>query len=193
MPTLRRPLRSWALALAGLAWAGPGWPLGESLSGQPPAAGIGGELDLVDQLGRPFSLARLSGRPALVFFGFTRCGSTCPVALLSARQVLAEFGSRPAPGIVFVTLDPVSDGPAQLREYLGHVDGRLIGLTGSPAQVSRVADRYGVGTRQAAPGAGVEHSSLWYLLDARGRVSRVYPHNETPQHLLADLRRLEEH
>ena len=188
-----RHLRAWVLCLASLAWAGACWPLGEMPHGQPPAAGIGGELDLVDQFSRPFSLARLSGRPALVFFGFTRCGNTCPAALSSARQVLAEFGSRPAPGIVFVTLDPVSDGPAQLRDYLGRVDGRLIGLTGNPAQVARVADRYGVGRRPAAQGDGVEHSSMWYLLDARGQVHRVYPHTETPQHLLADLRRLEEH
>jgi len=156
--------------------------------GQAPLPGIGGALEGVDQHGVPFSLARLAGRPGLVFFGFTHCGSTCPVALGTARQLLQAYGARPAPPLVFVTLDPLSDGPAQLKDFLGRIDPRLLGLTGTPAQIAAAVERYGVGTR--AREGGVDHSSLWYLLDGAGRVRRVYAHTTPASQLLEDLQRL---
>jgi cytochrome oxidase Cu insertion factor (SCO1/SenC/PrrC family) len=36
----------------------------------------------------------------------------------------------------------------------------------------------------------VEHSSMWYLLDGRSRVRRVYPHDTPAHELVADVRRL---
>lgn len=189
-PPRRRLLAGLGLGLAGLVAA---WPSAraraEPMYGQPPAEQVGGELDLTDQHGLPFSRARLSGRPGLVFFGATHCGSTCPVALISAREVLSRFDGRAAPAIVFVTLDPLSDGPRELREHLGRIDPRLIGLTGSPSRVARVAERYGVGTRVTA--SGIDHSAKWYLLDTQGQVRRIYSYSESPEHLAADLRRLE--
>ena len=156
--------------------------------GHAPLPGIGGALDGVDQHGVPFRLARLAGRPGLVFFGFTHCGSTCPVALGTARQLLQAYGARPAPPLVFVTLDPLSDGPAQLKDFLGRVDPRLLGVTGTPAQIAAAVERYGVGTRVRE--GGVDHSSLWYLLDGTGRVRRVYAHTTPASQLLEDLQRL---
>lgn len=165
-----------------------GVSIGALRHGHAPLPGIGGALDGVDQHGAPFSLARLAGRPGLVFFGFTHCGSTCPVALGTARQLLQAYGARPAPPLVFVTLDPLSDGPAQLKEFLGRVDPRLLGLTGTPAQIAAAVERYGVGTRVRE--GGVDHSSLWYLLDGTGRVRRVYAHTTPASQLLEDLQRL---
>jgi protein SCO1/2 len=90
--------------------------------------------------------------------------------------------------IVFVTLDPLSDGPEQLRSFLEPIHPRLIGLTGTPQQIDEAAQRYGVALRQTA--GRVEHSSMWYLLDATSRVRRVYPHTTPAVELLADIRHL---
>ena len=68
------------------------------------------------------------------------------------------------------------------------IDPRIIGLTGSPAQVERAAENYGVGIRQVQ--GSVEHSSMWYLLDGQARVRRVYAHSTPAHELVADLRRL---
>lgn len=153
-----------------------------------PPSGIGGAIELVDQHGAPFSLARLAGRPALVFFGLVHCGSTCPVALVTAQRVLAAFGAS-APAVVFVTLDPLSDGPHELGTYLAGIDPRLIGLTGDPVSIERTAERYGVGVRARAN--GVDHSSMWYLVDRAGRLRRVYPYTTPAAHLVDDLRSLQ--
>lgn len=156
--------------------------------GQEPPAGVGGPIDLIDQRGAPFSLQRVAGKPALVFFGLIQCGSTCPVAFGTARQVLAGFEPGDTPNVLFVTLDPLSDGPAELQRVLANIDTRLIGLTGDPTRVERTAERYGVATRMRV--GGVDHSSMWYLLDGAGRLRRVYSYTTPAPQLVADLRSL---
>jgi protein SCO1/2 len=158
--------------------------------GQAPLSGIGGAINLLDHTGQPFTLQRLAGKPALVFFGFSRCSTACPIALHQIKQVLATFNARPAPPVLFVTLDPLNDDPARLAQYLAAIDPRLLGLTGSPSQVEAVATRYGVAV-QAQPG-GLDHSVKWYLIGPRGEVARVYDVSTAPAQLAADLRRAQD-
>jgi protein SCO1 len=153
-----------------------------------PPPEIGGELDLIDHDGARFALSRLAGEPVLLFFGFTHCGSTCPIALAEARQVLHTLGPAAQASVLFVTLDPLNDGPQQMREFVRRIHPRIVGLTGSPAQVERAAERYGVGVHNAT--GRVEHSSVWYLLDGQAQVRRVYANSTPAAELVADVRRL---
>jgi protein SCO1/2 len=148
---------------------------------------VGGALDLIDHEGKRFTLSRVAGRQVLVFFGFTHCGSTCPLALATAREVLRTLESVDTV-VLFVTLDPLNDGPEQLRSFVQRLDPRIVGLTGSPQQIEQAAERYGVALRGAAK--TIEHSSMFYLLDGAARVRRVYPHNTPAPALVADIRRL---
>jgi cytochrome oxidase Cu insertion factor (SCO1/SenC/PrrC family) len=154
------------------------------MHGDPPLPGLGGPLDLTDHTGQAFSLERNKGKPVLLFFGFTQCSNTCPVALLQAKQLLESFRSRRPPAVVFVTLDPLTDSPAVLASHLAQVDTRIIGLTGSPKQIEHVARRYGVATQSSAStqtqsqpskmASTTAHSSRWYLLDSDHKLTRVY-------------------
>lgn len=156
--------------------------------GSAPPAGVGGPIDLVDDGGRRFTNASLHGRPALLFFGFTHCGVTCPVALVTAKQLLRDTSLMRTPAIVFVTLDPLSDDVPALHRFLAAFDERLIGLTGSPTQIWEVADRFGVGIRHND--GRLEHSSVWYLLDGHGRVRRTYAYDTPASQIAADFERL---
>jgi protein SCO1/2 len=156
--------------------------------GAAPPSGIGGPIDLVDDRGTRFTNARLHGQPALVFFGFMHCGASCPMALATAKQLLAQESVMRAPSIFFVTLDPLHDDPASLHRFLASVDQRLIGLTGSTSQVEDVADRFGVGIRRTD--GRLEHSSMWYLLDGSGRVRRVYGIDTPAPQLARDFNQL---
>jgi len=156
--------------------------------GRSPPPEIGGALDLIDHQGAKFALSRLAGEPVLLFFGFTHCGSTCPIALAEARQVLHTLGPASRAAVVLVTLDPLNDQPPQLREFVQRIHPRIVGLTGSPLQVERAAERYGVGVRPAS--GSIEHSSVWYLLDGQARVRRVYAHTTPAAELVADVLRL---
>ncbi len=156
--------------------------------GSAPPAGVGGPIDLVDDRGRRFTNASLHGRPALLFFGFTHCGVTCPVALVTAKQLLHDTSVMRAPAIVFVTLDPLSDDVPTLHRFLDAFDARLIGLTGSPTQIWELADRFGVGIQHND--GRIEHSSVWYLLDGHGQVRRTYAYNTPASQVAADFERL---
>ena len=76
---------------------------------------IGGPFTLVGSDGKPFSSTQLSGRPFAIFFGFTNCPDVCPTrwhgwpscAGSSARATTAFE-------IVFVSVDPERDGPAEV-------------------------------------------------------------------------------
>ncbi len=157
--------------------------------GREAPAGIGGEIDLIDHRGERFALSRVAGRPVLLFFGYTHCGSTCPLALATAREVVRTLAAEHDDiAVLFVTLDPLNDGPNELHAFVQRLDPRIVGLTGTPQQIERVAERYGVGVR--GQGATLEHSSMFYLLDARSRVRRVYAHTTPATVLVDDIRRL---
>ena len=155
--------------------------------GQAPLAGLGGTLDLTDQHNHPFSLSRLGSQPALVFFGFTRCATACPAALLQAREFLAQFKARKAPPVLFVTLDPLSDDPASLGRFLGAIDPRITGLTGTPAQIHQPAQRYGVATQGSD--TALEHSARWYAVNAQATILRVYSSQDSGTQMASDLTR----
>jgi len=165
-------------ALPSLAHAG-----GLPRFGESPPPSLGGPIDLVDQGGHAFHLSQLSGRSALVLFGLTHCGTTCPTLLVTAHRVLAA--SRSGQAVVFVTLDPLNDQPSALRDYLHAFDDRIIGLTGTPGAVMRVADRYGVSVERSSTAVG--HSAKWYLLDPVGRLVRVYGPDAPADQLASDL------
>jgi protein SCO1/2 len=170
--------------------------------GEEPLPGLGGALDLTDHKGRPFSLAQTKGAPTLLFFGFTQCGNTCPVALAQIKQVLAAFQSRKPPMVLVVTLDPLTDTPSVLASHLGHVDDRIIGLTGTPQQIEQAARRYGVATQTGAtnPAQGrrpdkaapLAHSSRWYLLNGNHQIERVYKITTPVTDIVQDIQQMQQ-
>lgn len=187
--TWARALAAAALATA-CAWAASGaHAQGSSLfqHGEPPRAGLGGALELTDHHGQAFSLSTLGKQPALLFFGFTRCATACPAALVQAREFLAQYKARKAPPVLFVTLDPLSDSPQALAQFLGGVDPRITGLTGTPTQIQQAARRYGVATQGAQ--TELEHSARWYVVDTNAHILRVYSQQDSGAHMAADLSR----
>ena len=160
------------LAAAGLALgACSGAPTDE-----PPLQGaaIGGPFNLIDQTGRPFDEARLQGKYRLVYFGYSYCPDVCPVDLQKLMQGLRAFErSDPARAAklqpIFVTVDPKRDTPAVLRQYVAAFHPRLIGLTGSDAQIAAAAKRYAVYYKQRPADGGVSG----YLMD-HGRQTMLF-------------------
>jgi cytochrome oxidase Cu insertion factor (SCO1/SenC/PrrC family) len=106
---------------------------------------IGGAFSLIDHEGRRRSDADFRGKLLLVYFGFTFCSDVCPVDLQSIATTLDRLGpagERVQP--LFITVDPEKDTPSQLKAYVALFHPRLIGLTGSPAEIKQVASAYKV-------------------------------------------------
>ncbi len=146
---------------------------------------VGGPFVLTDQNGAPRTQSVLRGKWTLVFFGYTFCPDVCPVTLSNLGAAIAKMG----PGarsvqVVFITVDPERDTPAQLKRYLSSPSfpQGTIGLTGTAAQVANVAHAYRVYFRKAgnSPGYSVDHTSVVYLMDPKGRFDRPVDVGATP-------------
>jgi len=151
-----------------------------------------GEFSLVDQNNAPFTAARLKGAPTLVYFGYTHCPDVCPLTLLQLAQVL-KSGVLPGLRVVFISVDPARDTPTQLAQYVHAFDPDFIGLTGTPAMLQTVAQRFGVAfLREDLPGGdySMDHSSTIFLMDARGNNVAVFNAPYDAKTLTQDLRRV---
>ncbi len=156
-------------------------------------ASIGGPFALVDQDGRERTDRDFHGRYALIYFGYAFCPDVCPTALSDMMVALDELGPRQdriQP--VFVTIDPERDTPERLKSFVAEFDPRLIGLSGSPAQITAAAKAYRVYYAKAEdPEAGpdylMNHSSVIYLIDPRGRYVTHFNHGTAPDRIAERL------
>ena len=155
---------------------------------------IGGPFALTDQNGVKQTQSLLRGKWSLVFFGYTFCPDVCPVTLSNLGAALVEMGPEASRvRVVFITVDPERDTPAQLKTYLSSASfpPGTIGLTGTTAQVASVAHAYHVYFRKAGngPGYSVDHTSVVYLMNPQGQFDRPVdvssPHGAAQQIRLA--------
>ena len=137
----------------------------------PSAAGIGGPFTLLDGDGKAVTQADYAGEPTLVFFGYTHCPDICPTTLDAISQTLKALGPGKPVRALFITLDPERDTPAVMKDYVSSFDPRIVGLTGSQAEVDKVAREYRVYAKKVPTGDGgysVDHTGVVYLMDRKG-------------------------
>lgn len=159
---------------------------GESMSSGAPQ--IGGPFQLVDQDNRPVNQDVLKGKWTAVFFGYTFCPDVCPTTLTLLGRVQSMLGPKAsALQVVFISVDPGRDTPAQLKTYLSSpvFPKGTVGLTGSPAQVEAAAKAYKVFYQKAGSGAAytVDHTAAIYLMDPQGKFNRVLAESLTPDQM----------
>ena len=162
-----------------LAGVGDGLRLSERTQLVEPPALIP-DFSLTDQDGRQFASRDLHGQTALLFFGFSNCQGVCPATLQVLRQATREASNDATAQlrVVFISVDGERDTPAALKAYLEPFGPAFMGLTGAPAEVSRIAKDYKAvffkGMPRPAGGYDVEHTSLVYLVDRQGRLRATF-------------------
>lgn len=159
--------------LAGFSWYTTLQSPRSSSTVDPAAPQLGGAFTLIDQDGKPVDQSILNGKWTAVFFGYTYCPDVCPLTLQSlARTKSALGGAAKDLQIVFITVDPARDTPANLKTYLasGGFPPGVIGLTGTQAQVAAVEKAYGVtAVKQGKDDSYTySHSAVIYLMDPKG-------------------------
>jgi protein SCO1/2 len=146
------------------------------LSGSPPSGlTVGGPFSLVDGDGKTVTDQTWRGKYMLVYFGYTFCPDVCPTTLSAVADALDKLGAK-ADRIqpLFVTVDPKRDTPPIVKQYAEAFSPRLIGLTGSAAQIAAAAKAYRVYYAEHRTGPGpddysMDHSSVLYLMGPDGR------------------------
>jgi len=139
---------------------------------------------LIDQYANPRQPADFAGKPIALFFGFTYCPDICPTTLMtltSAQDEIAAAGQTADHlQILFVTVDPERDSPAQLQAYLGMFDVAVTGLTGTPDAIQSTLKHFGIYAEKTGDGDDYlyDHSAAVYLYRADGSFKGTIVHNE---------------
>ncbi|MGY8706975.1 SCO family protein [Bradyrhizobium sp. 18BD] len=168
------------------------WAMGGVSKVAQPAA-IGGPFQLTDQNGKAVTDKNLKGKPTLIFFGYTHCPDVCPTSLFEISEVLRAMG-RDADKVnaVFISVDPERDTPATMKDYLSSFDPHLEGLSGDPAETTKVITSYRVYAKKVPAKDGdytMDHTALIYLMDRDGRFVSPFNLKRTPEEAAADLKR----
>lgn len=173
---------------------------GTAPSGPPPLKGarMGGAFKLTNQDGKIVTDADFAGKYRLVYFGYTFCPDVCPVDVQAMGQGLSAFekgdparGAKVVP--IFITVDPVRDTPAVVKEFVSNFHPRMVGLTGTVSDIDLVAQRYGIAYLRQKPNAQgaylVDHARIAVLYGPKGEPIAIMPQNAKPQAFADELAR----
>ncbi len=130
----------------------------------------------------------------LVYFGFTNCPDICPTGLQTIAIAMDSLGgdaARVQP--ILISVDPERDTPAVMKDYVQAFHERLIGLTGTPEQIAKVAREYRVyyqkvPLKDSSLGYSVDHSGFIYLMDGQGRYLTHFRHDVAPDEMAKRIR-----
>lgn len=159
-------------------------------------AAIGGPFTLTDQNGRQVSDRDFAGKFRIVYFGYTFCPDVCPVDVQNIAQglrVLEKRDAKLAAQVVpiFITVDPARDTPATLKQFVGAFSPRMVGLTGSPEAIAKVAKAYAVyyqaHPKDASGSYTVDHSRVAYLMGRQGEPLALLRQDGTPDEIADDI------
>jgi protein SCO1 len=182
------------LAAAALVWLTTARPAAEA----PPLAGapIGGAFALTDQDGRRVTDASFEGRYRLMYFGYSFCPDVCPVDVARmARGFKAFEASDPAAAAkvqpIFITIDPERDTAAVLKQFVAAFHPRLIGLTGTGAEIDAAKRTFRVYAAKAggtdAANYLMDHTAYIYLMDPHGKPIMHFERGDSAAAIAAGL------
>lgn len=166
---------------------------------RPPLEGaqIGGPFTLVDKTGREVKWADFDGRYRIVYFGYTFCPDACPMDVQKMMQGFTKF-EKSDPALakqvqpIFISIDPARDTPPIVGEFAAAFHPRLLGLTGTEAQVAQAAKAfaaYYAKGKQSAGGYLMDHSRVAYLMGRKGEPIAMLPVDKTPDDVAAELKK----
>ena len=152
------------------------------------------EFALLDQNGETRFPSDFAGKPIALFFGFTYCPDICPTTLLMLTgiqdQLAAEGKAADHLQILFVTVDPERDTPAQLHAYLGLFDNNVTGLTGARADIDSTLRHFGVYAKKIGDDDEYlyDHSAAVYLYRQDGNFKGTIVHDEPSEYMFEKIK-----
>ncbi|MEP3280187.1 MAG: SCO family protein [Stappiaceae bacterium] len=184
-----------AFAVAAVTMGGLGkWQPGGADSGTTQLASIGGPFSMINHEGKPFTEKGLLGKPSAIFFGYTHCPDVCPTTLAELQGWIEDLGpDADKLNYVFVSVDPERDTPEIMNSYVHAFDDRIIALTGSTDQVSKMVKAYRVYARKVENGDDnytMDHSAGVYLMDENNQFVGMIAYAEAPENAVEKLKNL---
>ena len=154
---------------------------------------IGGPFTLIASDGKTVTDRTYRGKWEIIYFGYTHCPDDCPVALANLSIALKKLGSDASKAqALFITVDPKRDTQKVMAKYLRSFDPRIMGLTGSQAQNTRVTKEYRVYVEPHKSKNGeliVDHSAYFYVMNPQGVFATVIGQSASGEAIAERLRK----
>jgi cytochrome oxidase Cu insertion factor (SCO1/SenC/PrrC family) len=155
---------------------------------------VGGPFTLTNQDGKRVTDQDFRGKYMLIFFGYTYCPDFCPGELQVMSAAIDQLGSegdRIQP--IFITIDPARDTVDTMKIYVGNFHPRMVGLTGSEADIAAVAKAYRVYYAKAKGYEGkpdylMDHSTITYFMGPDGKFVKHFTYGTDAKALADGLR-----
>ncbi len=128
-----------------------------------------GDFTLTGKGNTPVSLSDFDDKLVMLYFGYTFCPDVCPTSMADMAKVQREIDDAGEDiQVIMVSVDPERDTPDKLAEYVEHFHPTFVGLTGTPEEIEKAGERYGLyyeiheGTE--ASGYLVDHTARIYVI-----------------------------
>jgi protein SCO1/2 len=155
----------------------------------------GGDFELTAHTGRRAKTSDFRGKVLVLFFGYTHCPDICAPTLAKLAETVKALGPDAARvQVLFVTVDPKHDTPAQLAGFLPKFNPAFVGLTGSEAEITAVARDYKIAfhanPQARADRTLVDHFGGLMIKDAAGKLRLTIKNDAPVADITHDLRLL---
>lgn len=174
-----------ALSAAFLLVSCSGEPAQPSLAEAPLAgAAIGGDFTLTDQNGNKRTWTEFDGKYRIVYFGYTNCPDICTPDMQNLMAGLKAF-EKASPDLaakiqpIFITVDPMRDTAAVLKQFVSAFHPRAIGLTGTDAEIADATKKFAIYSSRMEGSSPesylMSHSQTPYLMGPKGEPLAIMP------------------
>ena len=144
----------------------------------------------------PLDTKDLRGKILLIYFGYTHCPDISPTALASSSQALNTLSAeeRARVHLLMVSLDPERDQLPQLKAYAAFFHPAMTGISGTPAEIGRIAGNFGVRYSKQPPKTDgsyvVDHTAATYVVGPDGKLAAVLDLGTPSATVVATIRQL---
>jgi protein SCO1/2 len=156
---------------------------------------VGGPFTLTDQHGAERTEQDFAGRYMLIYFGYTYCPDFCPMSLSNMTRAMDLLPPAAAEQVVpiFITVDPERDTAEAMGKYVTMFHPSLVGLTGAPEQIRKVAKDYKIYFAKVQDESmsdyTMDHSSFIYFMAPDDRLLRIFRMEDSAQDMADVIRR----
>jgi protein SCO1/2 len=147
----------------------------------------GKDFELTAHTGERVRTADYRGKLLVLFFGYSHCPDICAPTLVKLAQLSKALGEEAGRvQVLFISVDPQHDSPAQLKKFLAGFDPAFIGLTGTADELGTIAADHMVFFKQGRAGR-IEHTGMLFVKDAKGRLRLLMKESAPREDMLNDL------
>jgi protein SCO1/2 len=149
------------------------------------------DIDLTSQEGKAFSLGSLRGEVVLLTGIYASCGQACPLVMAEMKRVLAKLDANERRQVrsVIITLNPEHDDVevlAKLARHYGVTAPAFTFLTGPAPKVHDTLDRLQILRKKDAASGVIDHTSLFFTIDRKGRIAYRFALGEGQEQWLVE-------